>query len=130
MTEKFEFYKCNICGNTVQVLFSGVGELVCCGENMHNLNVQNVDNNELAEKHVPEIDEGDNFKLVRLSHHPMLPEHYIQFIQVISKDEKCMHTKFLSPNEIAEFDVSFMDRDFVAVELCNVHGLWRNVNDK
>ena len=90
MTEKFEFYKCNICGNTVQVLFSGAGELVCCGEAMQKLKTQCGEGNELSEKHIPEIEHIDNKKFVRLSKHPMLTEHYIQFIQVLSKDKKYM----------------------------------------
>jgi len=34
MTKVGEIYKCNICGNVVKVLESGVGKLVCCGEEM------------------------------------------------------------------------------------------------
>ena len=29
-----EDYRCNICGNVIEVLEGGVGELVCCGEPM------------------------------------------------------------------------------------------------
>ena len=57
MTEKLELYKCNICGNLVQVLLNGVGELVCCGEAMEKLEAKYEENNELGEKHVPKIAE-------------------------------------------------------------------------
>ena len=129
MTEKLEIYKCNICGNVVQVLLSGVGELVCCGESMSKLSPNTVENNELAEKHTPEIEFMNDETFVKLTKHPMSPEHYIQFIQVQAKDASCVHTKFLNPNETAEFNVSFMNKDFDAYELCNIHGLWRNTND-
>ena len=130
MTEKFELYKCNVCGNIVQILFSGVGELVCCGENMQKLEANQGENNALSEKHLPEIEENEFGKFVRLNQHPMTTDHYIQFIQVISKDKKCLYTKFLYPNELAEANISFMDKEFEATELCNIHGLWRNANDK
>lgn len=125
MTEKLEIYKCHICGNVVQVLLAGTGELVCCGKPMENLIPKYEEGNELAEKHVPSIEiEGDN-KFVRLKYHPMIEEHYIQFIEVYSKDKSCLHLKYLNPNELAEFDVSFMNKEFEALELCNIHGLWK-----
>jgi superoxide reductase len=34
MTDVGQVYKCNICGNVVEVLNAGAGELVCCGEPM------------------------------------------------------------------------------------------------
>jgi len=125
MTEKFEIYKCHICGNVVQVLLSGAGELVCCGQTMEHLIPKIEDNSELAEKHVPQIETNESQKFVRLKYHPMIEEHYIQFIEIYSKDKSCLHLKYLNPNESAEFDVSFMEKEFEALELCNIHGLWK-----
>ena len=88
MTEKLELYKCHICGNLVQVLLNGVGELVCCGQNMEHLEPHQEENNELAEKHVPRIEQEDGKRFVRLKYHPMIPEHYIQFIEIYPKDPK------------------------------------------
>ena len=34
MTEARQVYKCNVCGNIVEVLDIGEGELVCCDEPM------------------------------------------------------------------------------------------------
>ena len=34
MAEKLEIYKCEACGNMVEVIHGGAGELVCCGEAM------------------------------------------------------------------------------------------------
>lgn len=129
MTEKLEIYKCHICGNVVQVFISGQGELVCCGEKMECLVPKREVNNELAEKHTPIIEQKENGKFVTLKYHPMTTEHYIQFIEVYSKDKNCLHLKFLNPSEVAEFDISGVDGDLEAIELCNIHGLWGDTND-
>jgi superoxide reductase len=130
MTEKFDLYKCQVCGNTVQVLLPGDGELVCCSIPMTHLTPRTDENHELAEKHIPEIEMEDNGKFVRLKHHPMSEEHYIQFIEAYRQDKSCLHIKFLKPNEPAEFDISYLNKDKIeALEHCNIHGLWRSKND-
>lgn len=130
MTEKLELYKCNICGNLVQVLLNGVGELVCCNQPMENLIPKEFDENkELKEKHVPEIECRENGKFVTLKHHPMIPEHYIQFIEVYPKDKSGLYLKFFMPNENPELDITHCEENVEALEHCNIHGLWRNKND-
>lgn len=125
MTEKLQLYKCNICGNLVQVILPGIGELVCCGQPMELLIPQKEnENHELAEKHTPVIEEHDNGRFVTLKSHPMLPEHYIQFIEVYPKDKSALHLKYLNPKEIAEFDITSIEGDLEALEMCNIHGLW------
>lgn len=129
MTEKLEIYKCHICGNVVQVLLNGIGELVCCGQAMEKLEPQNYEENELAEKHVPKFEQDGDSCFVRLDSHPMIPEHYIQFIEIYPKDKSELYIKFLRPNEKAEFNITNLEKDVEALELCNIHGLWRNNND-
>ena len=129
MTEKLEIYKCLECGNIVQVLISGNGVLVCCGENMERLTPKYEENNELAEKHEPIFEENENGKFITLRNHPMSEEHYIQFIEVIAKDKSKFCLKYLNPNEPAEFDISDCKSDLEALEHCNIHGLWRSKND-
>lgn len=129
MTEKLDLYKCQVCGNLVQVFIDGVGELVCCEQPMTHLTPRTEENHELAEKHTPVIECEENRKFVRLKHHPMSEEHYIQFIEVYTKDKKNLHLKFLEPNEIAEFEITNLENDIEAIEHCNIHGLWRNNND-
>ena len=124
MTEKFEIYKCNICGNVAQILLNGVGELVCCGENMEHLVLQ-YEEDKVGEKHVPEFVDENGKKFIRLSKHPMIEEHYIQFIEVLSKDKTEMRLKYLYPNQKAEFDITNFDAS-EAIELCNIHKLWRS----
>ena len=54
MTEIKQVYKCNICGNIVEVLHAGVGQLVCCGQPMELLTEKTKDVG--LEKHVPVIE--------------------------------------------------------------------------
>ena len=129
MTEILEIYKCQICGNIVQVLLNGAGELVCCGEAMEKLCAKYEENNELAEKHIPIIEQENDKKFVKLKYHPMSEEHYIQFIEVITKDKKTVLLKYLEPHEIAELETTCIKDDINAFELCNIHGLWRSKND-
>lgn len=129
MTEKLELYKCSICGNLVQVLLSGAGELVCCNQPMEKLSPKVNEDNELSEKHIPVIELENDKKFVRLTKHPMIPEHYIQFIEVFTKDKSKVYLKFLNPNEKAELEVTNFEEDIDAIEYCNIHGLWRNNND-
>ena len=129
MTEKLELYKCKVCGNLIQVLLEGTGELVCCNQPMERLVPKKESSNELAEKHTPIIDEEDSRKYVRLKYHPMTEEHYIQFIEVYPKDKSQLHLKFLNPNDKAEFEITNFAEDIDALEYCNIHGLWRNIDD-
>ena len=125
MTEKLELYKCNICGNLIQVLLTGVGELVCCGHTMDHLIPHQDEKNEFTEKHTPRIEKDENNRFVRLKYHPMTPEHYIQFIEVYPKDKSRLHLKYLTPNDIAEFDITHFEENIEALEYCNIHGLWQ-----
>ena len=101
MTQKLELYRCNVCKNIVEVVLEGEGALVCCGEPMELLKPGTTDG--ATEKHVPVIDfecEGVGVKIrVGEFPHPMEPEHYIQFIEAISKSKKTIHREYLYPGE-------------------------------
>lgn len=129
MTEKFEIYKCNICGNTAQILFAGIGELVCCGQKMEHLIPHSEENNELTEKHTPKFEKQNHKEFVTLNFHPMISEHYIQFIEVFPKDKTELHLKYFAPNEEARLETTHYGENLEALELCNIHGLWRGQND-
>ncbi len=124
MTERNQVYKCEICGNIVDVLYAGAGELVCCGQPMNLLEEKTKD--EGQEKHVPVAEKTEKGLNVRVGsvQHPMEEKHYIQWIQVISKGKSCR--KFLKPEAVpeAEFDVLLESADTVRA-YCNVHGLWK-----
>ena len=123
MAKKLEVYKCMVCGNIVEVLHGGAGELVCCGEPMKNLVAKAAD--EGREKHVPVIEKtktGFKVKVGSIAH-PMEEKHYIEWIEILA-DGKA-YREFLNPGDAPEavFDVT---ADKVAArEYCNVHGLWK-----
>ena len=127
--ENLEIYKCSVCGNIVQVLIAGGGELVCCNKPMEFQKIQH-EKNELGEKHAPVREFKDGKQFIQIKAHPMLKEHYIQFMEVFNKDKSKMYIKYFKPESIPEFDVSSFDKDFDAIEFCNIHGLWgENKND-
>lgn len=129
MTELMQIYKCNICGNIVEIISPGYGELVCCGQPMELLGEQTEEM--LAEKHVPVVTfEGDT-KTIRVGSipHPMEDQHYIMFIEAISPDKKYLKRKYLYPHEEPKMELKCKCDKLVARELCNIHGLWRSDND-
>ena len=124
MTIKLQIYKCEICGNIVQVLHHGDGNLVCCGQEMKLLSIQ-YDSDEIGEKHRPKTEEKDGRKIVHVVGHPMTEEHYIEFIETYTDNKDELHLKFFKPNEIPEMDISFFGgRKVNSVEYCNIHNLW------
>ena len=115
-------YKCEICGNIVEVLHNEAGVLVCCGKPMILLKENSTD--AAQEKHVPVIEKtGDGYRVtVGSVPHPMLDEHYIEWIALCA--DGVTHRKFLKPGDepVAEFCVSA--EKVTAHEYCNLHGLW------
>lgn len=125
MTKKLEMYKCEVCGNFVEVVLSGIGELVCCEQPMTLLKANTTD--AAQEKHVPFFVKKDDELEVRIGSvlHPMTDEHYIQFVEVISEDEKYIKRKYLSPSEDPILTLKCCDiSSLTAREHCNLHGLW------
>jgi superoxide reductase len=127
MTELNEIYKCTICGNIVEVLHTGPGELVCCGEPMEKQKEQNKD--AATEKHVPYIektDEGIHVKIGQNQDHPMEEKHHIEWIQLIA-DKKSFRT-FLKPGDKPQAFFTISAEKLEAREYCNIHGLWKNTD--
>jgi len=123
MAEKLQIYKCSICGNIVEVLHGGAGELVCCGEPMELLDEKTADTGK--EKHVPVIEKVDGGYKVKVSSvpHPMEEKHYIEWIELLA-DGKA-YRQFLEPAAAPEA-VFHIEADSVSArEHCNVHGLWK-----
>ncbi|KYK28143.1 MAG: desulfoferrodoxin [Theionarchaea archaeon DG-70-1] len=122
MTKRLEVYKCNVCGNIVEVLHEGIGQLVCCGQPMELLEAKQEDVGK--EKHVPVIEQKDGKLLVKVGSvpHPMEEKHYIEWVQVIA-DGKA-YRKFLNPGEKPEAEFEISARRIQAREYCNIHGLW------
>ena len=125
MTEKLNLYKCEICGNIVEVVIDGAGSLVCCGQDMTLLKSKSTDG--ALEKHVPIIENMGTSHVVKVGStpHPMAKEHYIQFIEIVSKDKRYIKRKYLNPDEEPEMVIKCMqDSTFKAREYCNIHGLY------
>ena len=123
MAEKLEVYKCMVCGNIVEVLHGGAGELVCCGKPMENLTAKTAD--EGKEKHVPVIERTEGSIKVKVGSvpHPMEAEHYIEWIEIIA-DGKA-YRQFLNPGDAPKAEFGVEAGSVTAREHCNVHGLWK-----
>ena len=123
MAEQLEVYKCDLCGNIVEVLHGGGGELVCCGESMKLFVENTVD--AAKEKHVPVIEKtADGFKVkVGDVAHPMEAKHYIEWIEVIAGGKS--YRQFLKPGEEPEATFCIEADQVTAREYCNLHGLWK-----
>jgi superoxide reductase len=119
MTEKKEIYKCEICGNIVEVVHGAGGTLVCCGQSMKLMKENEVDAS--LEKHVPII-EGNKVKVGSVEH-PMTEEHYIEWIEATSEDGQVAKV-FLKPGLKPE--AVFCFKPISAREYCNLHGLWKS----
>ncbi len=123
MTEVKQVYKCEVCGNIVEVLHNGGGILTCCGQAMKLIEENTVD--AASEKHVPVIEEIDGGVVVKVGsvEHPMLPEHYIQWIEVHTEDK--IYRKHLKPGQKPEATFKLDEKFVMAREYCNLHGLWK-----
>ena len=122
MTKLNEIYKCSACGNIVEVVHTGQGELVCCEEPMELQEENTVDAE--YEKHVPVIEKGDGKVVVKVGDvpHPMEEKHYIEWIEVISGDK--VYRKYIKPGDVPEAEFKVNGDDVKAREYCNLHGLW------
>ena len=123
MTKKLEVYKCEVCGNMVEMIHEGKGELVCCGQPMK-LFVENT-TDAAKEKHVPVLEKAEGSCKVKVGSvpHPMEEAHYIEWVEVIS-DGKA-YRQFLKPGEPPEAVFSIEAKNITAREYCNLHGLWK-----
>jgi superoxide reductase len=130
MAKLKEIYKCAVCGNIVEVLHGGAGQLVCCGQPMDLMAAKNVDQG--AEKHVPvvvdlpastcRVKDGVKIKVGEVEH-PMTLEHYIEWIEIDTGDGKA-GKKFLKPGDLPESDFYTRVNVLGARAYCNIHGLW------
>ena len=123
MAVKMGIYKCELCGNIVEVLHEGEGELVCCGQPMKQYKENTVD--AAKEKHVPVITRtAKGFKVaVGSVPHPMEDKHYIEWIELIA-DGKA-YRQFLKPGQVPEAEFCIDAQKVTAREYCNIHGLWK-----
>jgi superoxide reductase len=124
MAERFGIYKCELCGNIVEVLHAGDGDLVCCGKPMKQFKENTVD--AAKEKHVPVVEKiGGGYKVkVGSVPHPMEEKHYIEWIELIADGRS--YRQFLKPGQPAEAVFLIEAATVTAREYCNLHGLWKS----
>lgn len=120
MTRTNEIHKCEICGNIVEVLHTGAGDLYCCGKVME-LKKPNYEENVAEEKHVPVV--KDNKIIVGEVEHPMEAAHYIEWIEIIASDGKVVR-KNLKPGDAPSLECAKDHSGDIIRAYCNIHGLW------
>jgi superoxide reductase len=122
MTKLNEVYKCNLCGNIVEILHPGAGALVCCNERMALLTENTVDASK--EKHVPVIEVGATSITVKVGSvaHPMEAAHFIAWIELIADGK--VYRQQLQPGQAPEATFPVIAKQVTAREYCNLHGLW------
>lgn len=126
MTKRHQVYKCNICGNIVEVLHEGGGTLVCCAQDM--VLFEEKKEEEGNEKHLPVVKVEGNKVIVEVGSvaHPMEDVHYIEWIEVINGEES--QKVFLKPGQEPKVEFTFENIGQLRVrEYCNLHGLWETV---
>ena len=120
-----QIYKCNICGNVVELVNVGGGQLVCCGQPMQILEPKSAD--EGTEKHLPVVTNQPGKIIVKIGDipHPMERSHYIVFVEVLEKSGK-IYRKYLNPSDLpqAEFNIKDSSQIESVRQYCNIHGLW------
>ncbi len=123
MAEKLEVYKCEGCGNIVEVLHGGGGTLVCCGTHMTLLKENSVD--AAVEKHVPIVEKTADSVTVKVGEaaHPMLEKHYIEWVEIIADGK--VYRQFLNPEDAPEATFNIAADAVTARAYCNLHGLWK-----
>jgi superoxide reductase len=123
MTRLLEIYKCEVCGNIVEMVHAGQGELVCCNQPMKLFRENTVD--AAKEKHVPVIERVAGGFLVKVGSvaHPMEEKHYIEWIELVADGRA--YRQFLKPGGKPEAQFTIDARSVTAREYCNIHGLWK-----
>lgn len=122
MTKLKQIYKCNVCGNIIEVIHEAKGQLVCCEQSMELKKEQNT--GEYAEKHAPVIEknkEGVSVNIGKINH-PMEEEHYIEWIEIST--DKSYSRKFLKPGNKPHANFPVKSDIKKARMYCNIHGLW------
>jgi superoxide reductase len=123
MAKRLEVYKCGVCGNIIEVLHAGKGNLVCCGQPMKLLVENTVD--AAKEKHVPVIEKVNGGVKVKVGEvaHPMEEKHWIEWVEIIANGKT--YRQYLNPGDTPEATFAVTANQITAREYCNIHGLWK-----
>lgn len=123
MTKRLQIYKCEICGNMVEIIHEGAGQLVCCNQPMKLYEENTVEAS--REKHIPVVEKIEGGFRVKVGSipHPMEEKHYIEWIEVIADGKT--YRQFLKPGDTPEVTFMINASQVTALEYCNLHGLWK-----
>ena len=128
MIECLQVYRCEYCGNMVEMIHVGGPVVVCCGKPMKLQDEKTADSS--VEKHVPVIEKVEGGFSVKVGSvpHPMADDHYIEWIELTIGN--LVGKYYLKPGDAPEVFFSCPDKDvspsdLSAREYCNKHGLWR-----
>ena len=120
-----KFFICEHCGNIVAFVKNSGVPVVCCGEKMKELIPGTTD--AAVEKHIPvyRVEDGKVFVTVGSVAHPMLPEHYLEWVSLQTKLGN--QRKALNPGDKPEVCFSICEGDEVEAvyAYCNLHSLWK-----
>ena len=124
MTKRLQIYKCEICGNMVEMIHEGIGQLVCCGQPMKYYEENTVEASQ--EKHIPVVEKIEGGFKVKIGSvpHPMEEKHYIEWIEVIADGK--VYRQFLKPGDVPEAVFMINASEVTAREFCNLHGVWKS----
>jgi superoxide reductase len=122
MVQQLQVFKCSVCGNMVEVIRGGGGDMICCGKPMECLTAKTADQGK--EKHVPVVEKANGGIKVKIGSipHPMEEKHYIEWVEVIT-DGKA-YRQFLKPGQAPEAVFNLNAASVTVREHCNLHGLW------
>jgi superoxide reductase len=123
MAQQLEVYKCDLCGNIVEVMHGGAGELVCCGQPMKLFKPNTVD--AAKEKHVPVIEKTADGFMVKVGSvpHPMEEKHWIEWVELVVDGK--VYRQYLKPGQAPQAAFCIKADTVTAREYCNLHGLWK-----
>ena len=124
MTEKNQIYKCDKCGNIVEILDNGMGTLVCCAQPMRLF--KEIEQDAGQEKHVPVVEKTQTGIIVKVGDipHPMDEDHYIEWIEINMLDVGRIAKKYFKPGDAPEVEFHVRGDKFKIRAYCNKHGLW------
>ena len=117
-----DIYKCELCGNMVEMVHVGGGELVCCGQPMSKIAENSTD--AAQEKHVPVVEKQEDGWQVSVGSvaHPMADDHYIEWIELQAGDT--VYRQHLKPGDTPVATFALQADKVTARAYCNLHGLW------
>jgi superoxide reductase len=123
MPKELEVYKCEHCGNIVEVIHAGAGELICCKDPMKLMLEGSTD--AAKEKHVPVLEKtATGYKVtVGAAAHPMEEKHWIQWVELVA--DGIAYRRFLKPGDAPEAEFCVSGKNVYAREYCNLHGHWK-----